>query len=74
MSINSVAGMTSNMIAGLLFLIAIILFIMNRKQFEPKDVIIMLFLGSIAIGIHGLGHYFGNDFTTLMEKEDDDRF
>ncbi len=69
MSINSVAGMSCNLLSGLLFGIAIMLFIIDIKQFETKDVIIMLFLASIAIGIHGLGHYFGNDFTTLIEKK-----
>ena len=69
MSINSIAGMSCNMLSGLLFLIAMILLIMNKNQFENKDIVMFLFLASIAIGIHGLGHYFGNDFTTLMEKE-----
>lgn len=71
MTINNIAGMSCNMLSGLLFLIAIIILIINRKQFENKDIVIFLFLASIAIGIHGLGHYFGNDFTTLIEKKDD---
>lgn len=69
MSINRIAGMSCNMISGFLFLIALILLINNRNQFENKDIVMFLFLASIAIGIHGLGHYFGNDFTTLMDKE-----
>ena len=72
MSINSIAGMSCNMASGVLFLIAIVLFIMNRKEFENKEIVMFLFLASIAIGIHGLGHYFGNDFTRLIEKEDED--
>ena len=51
---------------GILFLIAIILLIMNRKQFENKDIVMFLFL--VSIGIHGLGHHFGNDFTKLIDK------
>jgi Na+/phosphate symporter len=70
MSINEIAGMSSNMLSGLLFVVAIILFFINLKQLENKDVIIILFLASIAIGIHGLGHYFGNDFTTLLEEDE----
>lgn len=68
MSINSIAGMSCNMLSGLLFLFAMILLIMNRNQFENRDVIMFLFLASIAIGIHGLGHYIGNDFTSLMDE------
>ena len=70
MSINSIAGMTCNMLSGLLFLIAVIFLIINKNQFENKDIVMFLFLASIAIGIHGLGHHFGNDFTTLVEKKD----
>lgn len=69
MSINSIAGMSCNLLSGFLIGIAIILFIIDIKQFENKDVVMFLFLASIAIGIHGLGHYFGNDFTTLIEKK-----
>jgi len=72
MSINSIAGMSCNLLSGLLIGIAIILFIIDIKQFENKDVVMFLFLASIAIGIHGLGHYFGNDFTTLLKKENKD--
>ena len=63
--------MTCNMLSGLLFLFAMILLIMNRNQLQNKDIVMFLFLASIAIGIHGLGHYFGNDFTTLIEKKED---
>ena len=69
MSINSVAGMSCNLVSAFLFCIAIILTIIGIKQFKNKDLIIFLFLASIAIGIHGLNHYFGNDFTSLLEKE-----
>jgi hypothetical protein len=70
MSINSIAGMSCNMFSGLFFLIAIILFVKNKNQFENKDIIMFLFLASIAIGIHGLGHHFGNDFTKMIEKKE----
>ena len=70
MSINSVVGMSCNIFSGFLIGIAIILIIIDRKQFESKDVVIFLFLASIAIGIHGLNHYFGNDFTVLLENKD----
>jgi hypothetical protein len=68
MSINSIVGMSCNMLSGLLFLIAMILLIMNRNEIEKRDVVMFLFLASIAIGIHGLGHYVGNDFTSLMDE------
>ena len=70
MNINSIAGMSCNMLSGLLFLVAVILLIMKKNQFENKDIIMFLFLASIAIGVHGLGHHFGNDFTTMIDKKE----
>lgn len=71
MNINRFAGMSSNLLSGLLFLFGIILLIQNKDRIQVQNLIMILFLASIAIGIHGLGHYFGNDFTTLIEKRDD---
>jgi hypothetical protein len=31
--------------------------------------ILIIFLASIAIGVHGLGHSLGNDFTSLLENK-----
>jgi ABC-type Mn2+/Zn2+ transport system permease subunit len=69
MSINSIAGMSCNLIAGLLFLIGIILTMKNRGKIKVENIIKIIFLASIAIGVHGLGHSLGNDFTTLLEDE-----
>jgi hypothetical protein len=69
MSVNSIAGMSCNLIAGLLFLIGIILTMKNRGQIKLENMILIIFLASIAIGVHGLGHSLGNDFTSLLENK-----
>ena len=69
MSVNSIAGMSCNLIARLLFLIGIILTMKNRGQIKLENMILIIFLASIAIGVHGLGHSLGNDFTSLLENK-----
>lgn len=68
MNINRIAGMICNLLSGIFFLIAILLIIKMKAQFSSEILIIFLFLSSISIGIHGLGHSIGNDFTTLIDK------
>jgi hypothetical protein len=69
MSLNHIAGMSCNLLSGLLFLIGFILLIQNKGQIHMENLIIIFFLASIAIGVHGLGHHFGNDFTAVIEKQ-----
>jgi len=69
MNINNFAGMSCNMVAGLLFLIGAILLIKNKNNIEIENMIIIIFLASIAIGIHGVGHSLGNDFATLFNNK-----
>lgn len=69
MSVNSIAGMSCNLIAGLLFLIGIILTMKNRGKIKLENMILIIFLASIAIGVHGLGHSLGNDFSSLLENK-----
>jgi len=69
MNINRFAGMICNLLSGLFFLFAVLFIIQKKAQFQPEIIILFLFLSSISIGIHGLGHYFGNDFTVLFQKE-----
>lgn len=63
--------MSCNLLSGLLFLIGMILLIKNKDIIQTENVIVIIFLSSIAIGVHGLGHYFGNDFVTIVEKRED---
>ena len=60
-------------LSGLIIFIAIILFIINYKTLvsDNKYFINTLILLSIAIGIHGLSHYFEEiyiDFNPLIGK------
>jgi len=71
MSLNKFAGMSCNLLSGLLFLIGMILLIKNKDIIQTENVIVIIFLSSISIGVHGLGHYFGNDFVTIVEKRED---
>lgn len=71
MSLNKFAGMSCNLLSGLLFLIGMILLIKNKDIIQTENLIVIIFLSSISIGVHGLGHYFGNDFVTIVEKRED---
>ena len=75
MSLNSIAGMSCNLFAGLLFIVGIVLLFKNKDRVQPENLIIIIFLSSISIGVHGLGHSVGNDFATLLEnsKTKDDK-
>lgn len=71
MSLNKFAGMSCNLLSGLLFLTGISLLIKNKDIIQTENLIVIIFLSSISIGVHGLGHYFGNDFVTIVEKRED---
>jgi hypothetical protein len=72
MKINKFTGMSCNLIAGLLMLVGIIILISNKHKISSYQLIELLFVLSIAIGIHGLNHYIGNDFTTVLENKNKD--
>lgn len=56
MTFNSVMNVICNIISGLLFLLAVVLLVQNKDKVQMGNLIMIILLGSVAVGVHGLSH------------------
>lgn len=61
----------NSLITGILLTISTIMFIYNYEAFDTSTTLILLFLMTIAFGVHSIEHYFEEiyfDFNPLVNK------